>query len=445
MALVAGIAACGDDMASPPLAPAPPPPPPRPPLPVEQIPDQAMVTGQTVSLDLSSHFHDPDGDALTYAASWPAAGVVPISATLSGSTLMIVGVAGGATTVTVTASDQGGLTATERFSVMVTWANRAPEPLFGAASLGTVVGGEARQNVSNLFHDPDGDILTYTAESSAPAVAAVSVSDSILTILGVAEGAAIVTVTATDPGGLTGMLEVYVIVQSVERGSFRDDFTSSASLSDWEVVNAEAAVADDLLRVTNTEAGVGVMRHEFGHSFVRWMLRVRMGRARADGAASVWWATGDDRYTFWRLDIGTHGGTNHQLYLADAEEQTWLKFDDVSGTSDAIDDGPNEMTEITLAVEGADFVARAGDAELFRVQPSGSLLSLLNRATGVFLGSVGDVGATALFDWVEISGIVSRAETGAPPDLSGDILSLRLPGSVSMAADKATPGVNPRR
>ena len=54
-------------------------------------------------------------------------------------------------------------------------------------------------NVSAAFRDPDGDPLTYGAVSSAPGVAAVSVSGSTVMVTPVSEGTATVTVTATDP------------------------------------------------------------------------------------------------------------------------------------------------------------------------------------------------------------------------------------------------------
>ena len=55
--------------------------------------------------------------------------------------------------------------------------------------------------VSGAFRDPDGDVLTYGALSSATAVATVSVSGSRVEVTPVSGGTATVTVTATDVEG----------------------------------------------------------------------------------------------------------------------------------------------------------------------------------------------------------------------------------------------------
>ena len=65
--------------------------------------------------------------------------------------------------------------------------------------------GAVTVEVSGAFRDPDGDALTYGARSSAPAVASVSLSGSVLTVTPASEGVAVVTVTATDISGSNTM------------------------------------------------------------------------------------------------------------------------------------------------------------------------------------------------------------------------------------------------
>ena len=71
----------------------------------------------------------------------------------------------------------------------------------------TVTAGETVDvDVSGNFSDPDGDDLTYTAMSGDMAVATVSVTGSMVTVMGVSAGMATITVTATDTGNMAGML-----------------------------------------------------------------------------------------------------------------------------------------------------------------------------------------------------------------------------------------------
>ena len=84
-----------------------------------------------------------------------------------------------------------------------------PEPQNAAATVGVIAASEVAAgeavtvDLSSFFGDPDGDELVYEAASSDAAVAVVSVSGSDLSIEGASEGAATVTVTARDPGGLS--------------------------------------------------------------------------------------------------------------------------------------------------------------------------------------------------------------------------------------------------
>lgn len=55
-------------------------------------------------------------------------------------------------------------------------------------------------DLSPYFSDADGDPLTYTARSSSPSVARVSVLGSTVTITAVAAGRVTITITARDPG-----------------------------------------------------------------------------------------------------------------------------------------------------------------------------------------------------------------------------------------------------
>ena len=165
-----------------------------------QIPLQTVHVGERESLDLSGYFADPDGDALTFTAESGHPGMVSVS--VSGSTLELAGLRQGAATVTVTATDPDGLSASSHMDVVIP--NRAP--VVSGTPADQRLPGPGRTvevDVAGVFSDPDGDALTIEAESGDTSVVAVAVSGSVVTLTGGGTGgAARVTLTASDPGGL---------------------------------------------------------------------------------------------------------------------------------------------------------------------------------------------------------------------------------------------------
>ena len=90
----------------------------RAPVAVGNIPDQTLTEGgSTRTVDVSASFADPDGDALTYGASSNLPSVARVS--VAGSDVTLTPVAAGTAAVTVTATDPGGQSATQRFDVTV--------------------------------------------------------------------------------------------------------------------------------------------------------------------------------------------------------------------------------------------------------------------------------------------------------------------------------------
>ena len=90
----------------------------RPPEPVGVLPALTIGLGEdAVAVEVSGAFRDPDGDALGYAAVSSSPGVAAVS--VSGSTATVTPVGEGTSAVTVTATDPGGASATQQFSVVV--------------------------------------------------------------------------------------------------------------------------------------------------------------------------------------------------------------------------------------------------------------------------------------------------------------------------------------
>ena len=182
----------------------------RAPQPVDAIPALELATGDSTTVDLATYFSDPDGDTLSYAAETSDSAVAAVS--VSGTVLKVLAESAGTADVTVTAADPGGLSAQQAFSV--TAANRAPQPVDAIPALELAAGDSATVDLATYFSDPDGDALSYAAETSDSAVAAVSVSGTVLKVLAESAGTADVTVTATDPGGLSAQQAFSVTVSS---------------------------------------------------------------------------------------------------------------------------------------------------------------------------------------------------------------------------------------
>ena len=145
-------------------------------------------------------FKDPDGDALSYTAI----SSLPNNATasISGSTLTVSPVSGGVSTITVTADDgRGGMLSTT-FIVTV---NRPPVVASPIANQNLTIGGAPFTRDLNtppaIFSDPDGNVLAYSASSSAMNFATANISGTVLTVAPVTVGSATITVTANDGRG----------------------------------------------------------------------------------------------------------------------------------------------------------------------------------------------------------------------------------------------------
>ena len=169
----------------------------RPPVALGEIADLELPVGDSVSMDVSGNFSDPDGQPLSYSAESDTS---MVSGSLDAGVLTLAGLAKGTTGVELTGTDPGGLRATHRFSVTVP--NQAPVPADSVAALMIEVGDTASFGVSPLFFDPDGDRLVHEAASSDSTVAIAAVPEGLVTVAALAKGRVTVTVTATDTEGL---------------------------------------------------------------------------------------------------------------------------------------------------------------------------------------------------------------------------------------------------
>ena len=255
----------------------------RAPMAVGEIAPQTVFLDDTVAVDISTAFRDPDGDPLTVSAASSDASVVAASA--SGSQVVLIGVSRGSAVVTITARDPDGAEARQSFGVEVP--NRGPMPV-GAIEAQTLYLGETvTVDVSAAFSDPDGDGLTFEAASSDTAVARTTVSGTEVTVEAVERGGASVTVTARDPDGGEASQEFEVTVPNRAPAVAGELRAQSLLPGETVTVDVAAAFSDpdgDPLAFEATSSDLGVVGVSLADSVGEVMLE---GVARGTATVSV--------------------------------------------------------------------------------------------------------------------------------------------------------------
>jgi hypothetical protein len=192
----------------------------QPPVVDTPIGDQTVTEGDTVNLDVSGGFSDPDGDALTFSdtglpglLTLSPAGVItgtPVTADV------------GTHAVTVTATDPSGAFVEDAFTLTVDAAapgNQAPVVATPIGDRAVTEGDAVSISVTANFSDPDGDALAFTA-TGLPASLAISPA-GIITGMPVAAdvGPHAITVTATDPSAASASNAFTLTVSAAAPGN----------------------------------------------------------------------------------------------------------------------------------------------------------------------------------------------------------------------------------
>ena len=187
--------------------------------------------GDAIAIDAAGDFSDANGDELAYTAESSDSSVATVS--VDGSMVTVTPVGAGTATITVTARDPGGESATQRFTVTVQEANLAPVPEGSINGQRLTEGGDAVTiDVTGNFSDADGDELTYTASSSDESVATVSLDGSMVTVAPVGAGTATITVIARDPGGKAAFQRFTVTAVEVNLAPVPEDSIDAQSMTE---------------------------------------------------------------------------------------------------------------------------------------------------------------------------------------------------------------------
>ena len=381
---------------------------------VGTIAAQEIYAGESATLDASQYFSDPDGDALTYQAS--SSDAAAVEASVSDSTVTVRAVGRGSATVTVTASDPDGLSATQSFAVTVP--NKPPRATGDIPPQEINLGGSRDLDVFDYFEDEDGDALSYEASSADEGIATVSTSGSVVTVTATAETSAVttVTVTASDPDGesATRSFEARAV-------GFQDEFASAGSLSDWEFSSLDASISRGRLRLSRNDPDFyGLALHVFGAPLDSdWEVTVRLASETGDATPDLLVGTGDSRFEAYRFNVAERTvegeSYNYYLFVYDAEGSQGAGWYWVfRGNSSSIDTGPGEFTEIKLSIKDGIVSAYAGGDELYSDE---ILEGLPTRFEEVGLSAwYGEVNDVTFYDWVRVRSVADGASS--PPAMA---------------------------
>ncbi|WP_346190125.1 cadherin domain-containing protein, partial [Rubritalea halochordaticola] len=197
----------------------------------------SVVEGQGAGVVVASvSASDPDaGDTVGYAVSGgpfaiDSSGVITTTAALDYE-------AANSYALTVTATDGGGLTDTATVNVAVTNVNEAP--VANNVSVSVAEDSPAGTSVATVTSaDPDaGDSVSYAITAGNDGSFAINSSTGEITLAGMVDyettSSYVLTVTATDGGGLTDTATVTVTVTDV----VFEDYDSDSLDDNWEIAN----------------------------------------------------------------------------------------------------------------------------------------------------------------------------------------------------------------
>ncbi len=362
-------------------------------------------------------FEDPEGEKLTLTTR--SADKAIATSIVLGQAIRIKAVSPGSTTVTVTAEDPGGQTASMDIQVLVP--NRAPRARGRLSDVKTMIEGVRQVIVNENFSDPDDQALVFSARSADPSVASADVKDSLkLIVIGTGLGTTTVTVVATDPGGLTAEREMEVsIVEPVMM--FDDQFETTASLSDWVRNFASiASISGGRLYLYNLYSGWFGLADRTGLAVSDYVFSASVGRDTEEVVAGfmaiapyVNFAT---PYAFFFLlgygenVLGHAGDSNWRMATCCG----WSSEGAFGGESDIVAE-VGELNEIAMSTRRGRMIFTIDGEEMFDIDMIARVWpSILSTARLAMYGLGGATRQRGFWDWASLEAVDQAADPEAP-------------------------------
>jgi hypothetical protein len=207
------------------------------------IANQESDEGDVISFDVSGAFSDPDGDELTLST----ASALPAGLALAGGAF--IGTLGfdaeGVYPITVTADDGNGGSVQASFTWTVNNSNRSPVVESPIANRDDAEGDAVDFSIVGNFSDPDGDVLEFTVQGGLPSGISFA-AGSFSGVLGFdAAGTYILTVIASDPGGLQASDEFAWFIANTNRAPVAADDAFNTARDEALTVPAPGVLGND--------------------------------------------------------------------------------------------------------------------------------------------------------------------------------------------------------
>ena len=343
-------------------------------------------------------------------------GVVTVRTQLSA--VVVEGVDVGSGIIMVTATDPDGKTGELSFTVDVP--NREPVgSTIPPVSL-TTDALSADVTLTEHFTDSDGHALTFTAQSSDPAIVSATVTESILTLQSEGNGSARVRVVATDPHGFSATEDIEVSV-SIHMILVRDDFDDSRLAVAWTVWPETVATLRNgrLALSTTSEITPGTITQETQRA-ENWMVSANVERTTDDLFPTLTIFTGDVEWELYMIMIGADvrrftddpvDSTN--LAVVAAHPTGLFSVPGMHGLYDEIK-GPGQAMDVAVSIDSSWLDVVVDGTRLIRIDlEEGTLPDLPASVEGI--GLMGfqspDVAPVdpdrdiAYFDWLQLDGL----------------------------------------